>query len=182
MYQLSPQLCSHNDDWWRAIYFNFLILQGKWIMTDYDHWVIHNRYISNLLFSGPFILIWKCERKVGAWDNSPLSKDCFLAFWDPNWSQRWPPKYWDTCQEQTEAYHSRDCWKTDPWLKTIKYVECSALTQKGLENALDEAILAALEPPDPKKSWGSVLLWTSLQSPFYTAGVSIILKAMFKSN
>uniref|UniRef100_A0A8C5LL92 Cell division control protein 42 homolog pseudogene n=1 Tax=Jaculus jaculus TaxID=51337 RepID=A0A8C5LL92_JACJA len=43
-------------------------------------------------------------------------------------------------------------------LKAVKYVECSALTQKGLKNVFDEAILAALEPSEPKKSRRCVLL------------------------
>ena len=41
-------------------------------------------------------------------------------------------------------------------LKLVKYVECSALTQKGLKNVFNDAILAALgrlkEPvPEPTK-------------------------------
>ncbi|KAJ2064906.1 Rho GTPase [Coemansia aciculifera] len=43
-------------------------------------------------------------------------------------------------------------------LKAVKYVECSALTQKGLKNVFDEAIVAALEPPTPKKKSKCMLL------------------------
>ncbi|XP_064459259.1 cdc42 homolog isoform X1 [Ornithodoros turicata] len=43
-------------------------------------------------------------------------------------------------------------------LKAVKYVECSALTQKGLKNVFDEAILAALEPPEPKPKRKCILL------------------------
>ena len=40
-------------------------------------------------------------------------------------------------------------------LRAVKYVECSAFTQKGLKNVFDEGILAALEPPESvkKRRW-----------------------------
>ncbi|XP_048033541.1 cell division cycle 42 like 2 isoform X2 [Megalobrama amblycephala] len=43
-------------------------------------------------------------------------------------------------------------------LKAVKYVECSALTQKGLKNVFDEATLAALEPPGSQKTCKCVIL------------------------
>jgi len=43
-------------------------------------------------------------------------------------------------------------------LGAVRYVECSALTQKGLKNVFDEAIVAALEPPVVKKRAKCVIL------------------------
>ena len=38
------------------------------------------------------------------------------------------------------------------------YLLCFFLSQKGLKDVFDEAIIAALEPPEPPKSKGCILL------------------------
>jgi cell division control protein 42 len=43
-------------------------------------------------------------------------------------------------------------------LRAVRFVECSALTQKGLKNVFDEAILAALEPPEPPRKRRCLIL------------------------
>jgi len=43
-------------------------------------------------------------------------------------------------------------------LQAVKYVECSALTQRGLKNVFDEAIVAALNPPETVKRGMCMLL------------------------
>lgn len=43
-------------------------------------------------------------------------------------------------------------------LAAVKYLECSALTQQGLKNVFDEAIIAALEPPKKDKRGKCLLL------------------------
>lgn len=125
------------------------------------------------------------EKVKGKWV-SEITQHCpktFLScFLGPKLVQRWPSTIEKLAKSKRKPIPLETAEKLAGALEAAKYVACSALTQQGLENALDEAILAALEPPPPKKGRRCVLLWASLQSPFCTAGISIILKAMLKSN
>ena len=43
-------------------------------------------------------------------------------------------------------------------IKAIKYMECSAMTQEGLKDVFDEAVIAALDPPPVSRSKKDMLL------------------------
>lgn len=64
-------------------------------------------------------------------------------------------------------------------INAVKYVECSALTQKGLRNVFEEALLAALEPPEPqKRGWFRV---PKVSFPSFRRGESYCLIHMSQS-
>lgn len=60
-------------------------------------------------------------------------------------------------KQKMQPVRKEDGEKMAKELGAVKYVECSALTQYKLKDVFDEAIVAALEPPQQKsgKSKGS---------------------------
>ena len=58
-------------------------------------------------------------------------------------------------KQKMQPVRKEDGEKMAKELGAVKYVECSALTQFKLKDVFDEAIVAALEPPQQKKPKGS---------------------------
>ena len=55
-------------------------------------------------------------------------------------------------KQKMQPVRKEDGEKMAKELGAVKYVECSALTQFKLKDVFDEAIVAALEPPQVKKT------------------------------
>jgi cell division control protein 42 len=116
--------------------------------------------------------LWVCLL-VGSWNHASLPEDSILAGRHTDRFTRWKWNFGEVGKEQTETYHVRAgrevgkgiescqiCWMfgidsgerlfmseiPDSWLMFYRLK-----LQKGLKNVFDEAILAALEPPEPAK-------------------------------
>jgi len=59
----------------------------------------------------------------------------------------------NTDEQPKELISKEDALKTAKDIGAVQYMECSALTQKGLHDVFDEAIRAALSKPTKTKKW-----------------------------
>lgn len=124
------QLCSHSCDRWRAIYFwTFWYYRARGLRQMTTAELSTNRCVSSLFFSG----FWNWERRVGTWDNSPLSKHSFLAVGtqidlrdDPSSVEKLAKDKQKPITPETAENLPRDP-------RAITYVECSALHRKSTE-------------------------------------------------
>lgn len=96
-----------------------------------------------LFVSVQSVLIQKHERKAATRDNSPLCQ-AFLAC-----GTQIGPKDDSSTTEKLAKNEEKppDC------LEAVEHVECSALTE-GLKRVSDEAVSAALRPPERRRSAG----------------------------
>ncbi|ELK31371.1 Tudor domain-containing protein 12 [Myotis davidii] len=104
------------------------------------HWNRHIQHLIKEFMNDPYIVITAMEEAAlyGGVQQIDLRDD-------PSTIEKLAKNKQKPITPETAEKLARD-------LKAVKYVECSALTQKGLKNVFDEAVSAALEPPEPKKS------------------------------
>lgn len=90
----------------------FLILQGKKYLAE-QHLSYPQTYISSI-FQWSSAFIWKCERKVDTWDNSPLFEDSLFVGNKIDLRNGLPPII-EKLFKNTESSHSSDCWNAILW-------------------------------------------------------------------
>ncbi|KAI4824209.1 hypothetical protein KUCAC02_012738 [Chaenocephalus aceratus] len=73
-----------------------------------------------------------------------------------NVKEKWVPEITHHCPKTPFLLVGTQIDLRDDPSTAVKYVECSALTQRGLKNVFDEAILAALEPPETQRKRNAV--------------------------
>lgn len=139
---------------------SFVWFCGKHYMTV--SWLVHCRsYLEILLLFYLFLCI-PTSFPSFLWNPSELPSVCFaFSLSPPSWSH-----FCLLLQDLFFVPFKSVCVCVCLRCSLILFVcFCS---QKGLKNVFDEAILAALEPPEPKKKRKCVLLWEAPTFPKHT--------------
>ncbi|XP_012235619.2 ras-like GTP-binding protein RhoL isoform X1 [Linepithema humile] len=142
--------------------------------TEYVPTVFDN-YVDNICVGGHQfeMTLWDTAGQEDYERLRPLSypnTDCFLVCFSvsarssfENVASKWHPEIKAHCpnvpivlvgtkadlrnQETMDIIHPRECSKMRKKIRAVKYVECSAIKQEGLEEVFQEAIKAVLKKP-----------------------------------